>query len=87
MKKGQKINITLTVDIEKKHLFEILSHFHEKTFSDALDIGIDSVLEKTSNEEFLKLKIKETENELDNLKNSLDEIRIIRESKLKKLNK
>lgn len=69
-----KRNITLTVDIDKKKLFEKLSKFHEMTFSDALALGIDTVLDNTSNEDFLKLKIAETKTRLSDLEHALAEI-------------
>lgn len=77
-----KTNITLTIDIEKKELFEKLKTFHEMTFSDALDLGLDTILNNTSNEDFLKFQINETKIKLEDLEKSLENIRKLRELKL-----
>lgn len=77
-----KTNITLTVDIKKKELFEKLKPFHEMTFSDALDIGLNTILNNTSNEDYLKFQINETKIKLEYLEKSLENIQKLREQKL-----
>jgi len=79
-----KTNITLTIDIEKKELFEKLKHFHEMTFSDALDLGLDTILNNTSNEDYFKFLINETKIKLLDLEKSLNQIEKLREQKLAK---
>lgn len=77
-----KINITLTVDSEKKELFEKLKPFHEMTFSDALDLGLNTILNNTSNEDYLRFQINETKIKLLDLEKSLGNIERLREQKL-----
>lgn len=80
-----KVNITLKVDFEKKKLFESLKHVHGKTFSDALDEGLDETLLNVASESFIEMKIKETETELEALKKNLSDIQEIKARRAKLL--
>ena len=80
-----KVNITLTIDFEKKNIFESLKHVHGKTFSDVLDEGLNETLLNVVSESFVEMKIKETETELEALKKNLSDIQEIKARRAKLL--
>jgi len=77
MKKPNKDHVNLTIDPEKRALFDSLQPIHGKTLSDILDEALDSVIGDVSPDVLLEMSIKETELKLAEMKENLIEARYL----------
>ena len=74
-----KIPITLTVDHDKKILFESMKTVHGKTFTDVLAKGIDNILANTVPVNIIEIEITKKEQELITLRQDLTKAQSVQE--------
>jgi hypothetical protein len=74
-----KVPITLTIENEKKVLFECVKTIHGKTFSDILNEGIDACLSEYAPSKLLEIEITQTRLRLMELEKNQVQIRMIEE--------
>ena len=77
-----KVSTTLKINPDKKELFESLEPFlpqGKRTLTDALDVGIDTILNEFASEDVLNQRILETELFLAKMKQQRDEFKFLRE--------
>lgn len=77
MKKQNKERANLTVDPEKRAIFENLYPIHGKTLSDVLDEGLDAIIGDIAPDQYLEMQIKETEIKLAEMKSNLVEAKFL----------
>lgn len=77
MKKQNKERANLTVDPEKRAIFDLYYPIHEKTLSDILDEALDRVIGDIAPDQYLEMQIKETEIKLAEMKSNHVEAKFI----------